>query len=220
LAQLRLAKPGSVGYASVMSGRLCSAVVVAVLAVAPGWPMPAAAQPAAPAVAPSGKPVDAVDALEAWRRLNVSRAAIKDQVELCDDDAERFRQVGRELRPDGAADATEWSEWGALLRDAGLELQSCLRAYKKQIGLLRADTKTLHEVLLAVKDAKRMTLGPKQLGEATRALDDGMGESDAADQHVAALAEAADKAAADALRALRQAGVVRVEALPGFKNLL
>jgi len=88
------------------------------------------------------------------------------------------------------------------------------------VKLLRADTKTLHEVLLAVKDAKRMTLGPKQLGEATKALDDGMRESDAADQHVAALAEAADKVTADALRALRQAGVVRVEALPGFKNLL
>lgn len=148
------------------------------------------------------------------------RAAVKDQVELCDDDVERFNQAGRELRPDGAADVAEWSEWGALLRNTGLELESCLRAYKKQIGLLRADTATLRDMLPVVKDTKRMTLGPKQLGEVIKALDDGMRESDAADRHVAALAEAADKAAADALCALRQAGVAKVEPLPGFKKLL
>jgi hypothetical protein len=179
-----------------------------------------AQSPAPPAGAPAAKPADAVDAIAAWRRLDVSRAAVRDQLELCDDDAGRFQQIGRELRPSGGAENGEWSEWAVLLRTAALELQSCLRAYKKQIGLLVADTKALRDMLPTVKDAKRMTLGPKQLAEATKAADDAEREIAAADAQVAAWAEGADRLAGEALRLLRQAGVAKAEPLPSFKNLL
>ncbi len=197
-------------------------LVAAAVSVLMAWSLgaPAMAQIGPPQTAPAARAPDAIDAVAAARRLDVSRAAVKDQVELCNDDAEKFRQVGRELKPDGAAGVTEWNEWGTLLRITGLELQSCLRAYKKQIGLLRADAKTLRDMLPAVKDAKRMTLNPKQLGEVTKSADDGEREIVAADQHVAALADAADQAAVDGQRALRQAGVTKGEPLPSFRNLL
>ncbi len=177
----------------------------------------------APAVAqtpPPGKP-DAVDALAAWRRLQVSRAAVRDQLELCDDDGARFQQVSRELRPDGGAGPGEWKDWAALVRDTGHELESCLRAYNKQIGLLRADHNALAAMLPAVQQAKPMSLGPKQLAEVTGAVEESQREIALADAHVGALADQADKAALDALRLLRQKGIAKLEPpLPSFKKLL
>lgn len=210
------------------------ALFFAILALgATGVPLPAAAQiaeptnppAAAPATAPAkpmapSKPVDAVDAIAAWRKLDVSRRAVKDQLELCDDDAARFARIGLGLKPTERAEIGEWTEWGVLLRGTGLELQTCLRAYKKQLVLLRADAKTLRELMPAVKDAKRMTLGPKQLAEVTKANDDAEREIVDAERRIGELVEAADKILADSQRALRQAGVGKVEPLPPFKTLL
>jgi hypothetical protein len=187
--------------------------------VAPSTAAPTANAPGG-GVTQASKPVDAFDAIAAWRRLDVSRAAVKDQVELCNDDADKFQQVGRDLKPGEAADVGEWNEWAALLRNTGQDLESCLRAYKKQIGLLRADAKTLQAMLPAVKDVKRMALTPKQLAEVTKSAADGEREMAAADQHVAALADSADRTVTEALRALGQAGVARIAPMPSFKELL
>ncbi|MEO8558676.1 MAG: hypothetical protein ABI439_06405 [Rhodospirillales bacterium] len=209
--------------------RAASVALLALWAAAP----PALAQIAEPAkpiqpvqpvqpVQPGqpSKPVDAVDAVAAWRRLDVSRHAVKDQLELCDDDAGRFGKVGQALKPSDGAEVTEWTDWGVLLRSTGLELRSCLRAARQQVGLLRADSKALRDIMPAVKDAKRMSLSAKQLGEVTKASDDAEREIADADQRVAGMVEAADKIAAEAQRVLRQTGVSKVEPLPPFKSLL
>lgn len=172
------------------------------------------------AQAPSPGGGDAVDALATWRRLQVSRAAVRDQVELCDGDAERFQQVSGELRPDGKADANEWREWGELVNDTAHELESCLHAYSVQIGLLRADHDALAGMLPAVRGAKKMTLSPKQLGEVSKAAEEAGAEIAAADRHVGVLADNADKAAAAALLLLRQNAVAAPEKLPAFRKLL
>jgi hypothetical protein len=184
--------------------------------------MVGATAPALPAMAQTSpaKPVDAVDALAAWRRLDVSRQAVKDQLELCNDDAARFQQIGRELKPGDGAAVDEWNDWGNLLRNTGLELQSCLRAYGKQIGLLRADHQALRELLPAARDAKRMSLGPKQLSDAGKAVDDAELEIASAQQKAVALAEVADQTWSEAQRLLRQAGAGKVGPLAPFRNLL
>jgi hypothetical protein len=195
--------------------------ILVLLAMALLLPTQSGAQIADPArPPPPAKPVDAVDALAAWRKLDISRRALKDQLELCDDDAMRFGRVGLGLKPNERAEVTEWTEWGVLLRGTGLELQTCLRAYRKQLGLLRADARTLRDMMPAVKDAKRMTLGPKQLAELTKANDDAEREIVEAEQKIAELIEGADKILADSQRALRQAGVSKVEPLAPFRSLL
>lgn len=178
------------------------------------WPAPAVAQNPPPDNA------DAVDALATWRRLQVSRAAVRDQIELCDGDAERFQQISGELQPDDQADAEEWKDWGALVGDTARELESCLRAYKMQIGLLRADHDALAGMMPAVRGAKKMSLSPKQLGEVTKAADESGAEIATADKHAGILADNADKSAAAALQLLRRKGVAGPDKLPAFRKLL
>jgi len=196
--------------------RLAIPIVIGLGLLAPVALRAQIADPDKPVAAP--KPVDAVDALAAWRRLDISRQAVKDQLELCSDDAQRFQTVGRELKPQDGADAGVWTEWAGVLRDAALELQSCLRGYRKQIGLLRADSQALRDVLPAARDAKRMSLGPKQQADAGKAAEDAERDIVNAEQKVAALIEVADQTLAEGRRLLRQAGVAKVD-LPGpFRN--
>lgn len=162
------------------------------------------------------KPLGAEDAVRAYDAAQISRAAVRDQLDLCAEDADKLDQVFTKLRPAGGADRAEWTDWGDLFRRIGGELKTCLRSYSKQMVLHNRDLAVLHERLSLLKEPKRLTISPKQVA-AINAYVAGLDkELEGYVAHARGMANAAELASGRVGAMLREAGVVKIELPQGF----
>jgi|CXWL01.1.fsa_nt_gi hypothetical protein len=162
------------------------------------------------------KPLGAEDAVLAYGAAQISRAAVRDQLDLCAEDADKLDQVFTKLRPAGAADRSDWTDWGDLFRRIGGELKACLRSYSKQMALHGRDLALLRERLPLLKEPKRLTISPKQVG-AINAYTAGLDKE--LESYVArarGMANSAELASGRVGAMLREAGVVKIELPQGF----
>lgn len=111
------------------------------------------------------RPLSAEDALRAYESAQISRSAVRDQLDLCTEDADKLAQVYTRLRPGAGGDKGDWNDWGELYGRIAGELKTCLRAYAKQLSLHRRDLVVLQERLPLLKEPKRLTLSPKLVAE-------------------------------------------------------
>jgi hypothetical protein len=168
------------------------------------------------AVAQTPKPLGPEDAVRAYDAAQVSRAAVRDQLELCAEDSDKLDQVFTRLRPGAAAARDDWSDWGGLYKSVGGELMACLRSYAKQIALHRRDIATLRERLSLLKEPKRLTISPKQVGEINAyaaSLDKELAGYGA---RVRGMANSAELSSGRVAAMLREAGVAKVDVPQGF----
>jgi hypothetical protein len=168
------------------------------------------------AVAQSQKPLSAEDTVRAYELAQVSRSAVRDQLALCHEDAEKLDQIYTRLRPGAGADKGDWKDWGELFAKVGGELKNCLRAYGKQMVLHRRDIAVLRDRLPFLKEPKRLTISPKQVGE-INAYSAGLekelvGYADRA----RGLANTAELSSGRASALLREAGAPNAEMPKGF----
>lgn len=162
------------------------------------------------------KPLGAEDAVRAYDAAQISRAAVRDQLDLCAEDADKLDQVFTKLRPAGGADRAEWTDWGDLFRRIGGELKTCLRSYSKQMVLHNRDLAVLHERLSLLKEPKRLTISPKQVA-AINAYAAGLDKELAAyAARARGMANSAELASGRVGAMLREAGVTKIELTQGF----
>lgn len=162
------------------------------------------------------KPLGAEDAVRAYDAAQISRAAVRDQLDLCAEDADKLDQVFTKLRPAGGADRAEWADWGDLFRRIGGELKACLRSYSKQMVLHNRDLVVLQERLSLLKEPKRLTISPKQVA-AINAYAAGLDKELAAyAARARGMANSAELASGRVGAMLREAGVAKIELTQGF----
>lgn len=162
------------------------------------------------------KPLGAEDAVRAYDAAQVSRSAVRDQLDLCAEDAEKLDQVFTRLRPAGGADRADWTDWGDLFKRIGGELKACLRSYSKQMALHNRDLTLLRERLPLLKEPKRLTISPKQvtaINAYAAGLDKELGDYAA---RARGMANSAELASGRVSAMLREAGVVKIELPQGF----
>lgn len=179
-----------------------------------GVVLPCAAQ------AQSYKTLEPQDAVVAYEAAQVSRNAIRDQLDLCADDADKLDEIYSKLRPEAPADRSQWTDWGELFRHTGDELLNCLRAYNKQVALHRRDVAVLRQRLPLMKEPKRLTLSPKQVAAINAyaaGIDQELAEFAA---RAAALASVADQSSTRAAALLRDAGIADLPMPSGFRTAL
>jgi len=162
------------------------------------------------------KPLSAEDAVLAYDAAQISRAAVRDQLDLCAEDADKLDQVFTKLRPGVGADRAEWTDWGDLFRRIGGELKACLRSYSKQMVLYNRDLAVLQERLPLLKEPKRLTISPKQVA-AINAYAAGLDKELAAyAARARGMASSAELASGRVGAMLREAGVTKIELMQGF----
>ncbi|MGE0153380.1 MAG: hypothetical protein AB7R90_12255 [Reyranellaceae bacterium] len=168
------------------------------------------------ALAQTPKPLSAEDAVLAYDAAQLSRSAVRDQLALCVEDAEKLDQVYTRLRPAAAADRAEWNDWGDLYARIGGELKNCLRSYVKQLALHRRDLALLRERLPLLKEPKRLTISPKLVAQ-INAYNAGLkNELTGYYDRARGLANAAELASGRTAALLREAGVPRSDVPQGF----
>ncbi len=162
------------------------------------------------------KPLGAEDAVRAYDAAQISRAAVRDQLDLCAEDADKLDQVFTKLRPAGGADRSEWTDWGDLFRRIGAELKACLRSYSKQMSLHGRDLTLLRDRLSLLKEPKRLTISPKQV-TAINAYAAGL-DKELADYAARArgMANSAELASGRVAAMLREVGVTKIELPQGY----
>lgn len=168
------------------------------------------------AVAQTALSLGPEDAVRAYRAAQVSRSAVRDQLALCAEDADKLDQLAARLRPERGADRSDWTDWGNLFRSIGGELHSCLRAYAKQILLHRRDLAILRERLPLLKEPKRLSVSPKLVAEINAYVAGLDKELASYAGQARELAGGAETAIGRAAAALRSAGVTGVEMPTGF----
>lgn len=162
------------------------------------------------------KPLGAEDAVLAYGAAQISRAAVRDQLDLCAEDADKLDQVFTKLRPSGGADRSDWADWGDLFRRIGGELKACLRSYSKQMILHGRDLALLRERLPLLKEPKRLTISPKQVA-AINAYAAGLDKELAGyAARARGMANSAELASGRVGAMLREAGVAKIELPQGF----
>lgn len=167
-------------------------------------------------VAQTPRPLTPQDAVLAYEAAQVSRSAIRDQLDLCASDADKVEQVFSKLRPESGSDAGDWREWGTLYAQIGRELLGCLRAYAKQRSLHLRDVAVMRERLPLMKQPKRLTLSPKQVAK-INAYSAGLERELAGyDRRAMAIAAAAENSSTQVAALLRDAGVNGIELPTGF----
>jgi hypothetical protein len=174
----------------------------------------ALASPAAWAQTP--RPLGAEDAVRAYEAAQISRSAVRDQLALCTEDAEKLDQVYTRLRPGGGADKSDWGDWGELYSRLGTELKNCLRAYVKQMALHRRDLALLQERLPLLKEPKRLTVSPKLVAAINAYVGGLEKELTGYGDRVRALANTAELSSGRTAALLREHGVARNETPKGF----
>ena len=162
------------------------------------------------------RPLTPQDAVLAYEAAQVSRSAIRDQLDLCASDADKLNQVFSRLRPEPDSDANDWREWGALYAQIGRELLGCLRAYAKQRSLHLRDVALMRERLPLMKQPKRLTLSPRQVAK-INAYSAGLERELAGyDRRAMAIATGAEDSSRQVAALLREAGVNDVDLPTGF----
>jgi hypothetical protein len=162
------------------------------------------------------RPLGAEDALRAYEAAQISRSAVRDQLTLCTEDAEKLDQVYTRLRPGGGADKGDWGDWGELYGRLGTELKNCLRAYAKQMALHRRDLALLQERLSLLKEPKRLTISPKLVTEINAYAAGLEKELAGYGDRVRAIANAAELSSGRTAALLREHGVAKNEMPKGF----
>lgn len=168
------------------------------------------------APAQTARPLAAEDAVRAYEGAQLSRGAVRDQLALCAEDADKLDQVFNRLRPGAGSDRTEWKDWSVLYGAVGGELKNCLRSYGKQMTLHRRDLALLQDRLPLLKEPKRLTISPKLVAE-INAYVAGL-DKELADygQRARTMAAAAELSSGRAAALLREAGAPQTELPKGF----
>lgn len=169
-----------------------------------------------PVWAQTPRPLSAEDAVRAYEAAQVSRSAVRDQLTLCTEDAEKLDQVYTRLRPGGAADKGDWGDWGELYARLGSELKNCLRAYVKQMALHRRDLALLQERLPLLKEPKRLTISPKLVTDINAYVAGLEKELTGYGDRVRAMANTAELSSGRTAALLREHGVAKSEMPKGF----
>ncbi|MGE0659404.1 MAG: hypothetical protein AB7F36_15835 [Reyranellaceae bacterium] len=186
---------------------MAARIVLAVLLLAAGIGASSAQTP---------RPLTPQDAVLAYEAAQVSRSAIRDQLDLCAADADKLEQVFSRLRPEAGSEAGDWREWGELYAQIGRELLGCLRAYAKQRSLHLRDVALMRERLPLMKQPKRLTLSPKQVAK-INAYSAGLERELAGyDRRAMAIANGAENSSAKVADLLRAAGASGVDLPTGF----
>ncbi len=168
------------------------------------------------AAAQSAKTLGPEDVVQAYQQAQISRSAVRDQLDLCAEDADKLNQIFTSLRPDGMAERGEWLDWANLYRGLGTELHSCLRSYAKQIVLHRRDVALLRERLPLLKEPKRLTVSPKLVSEIHAYVGGLDKELTGYAGRARAMANSAELATGRAMTLLREAGIAQVDMPSGF----
>lgn len=188
-------------------GEMAARIALAVLLLSTGIGASSAQTP---------RPLTPQDAVLAYEAAQVSRSAIRDQLDLCAADADKVEQVFSKLRPEPGSDANDWREWGELYAQIGRELFACLRAYAKQRSLHLRDVALMRERLPLMKQPKRLTLSPKQVAK-INAYSAGLERELAGyDRRAMAIATAAEKSSLQVAALLRDVDVNGVDLPTGF----
>lgn len=179
-----------------------------ILAAALVWLQPAAAQ--------TPRSLSAEDAVRAYDTAQISRSAVRDQLALCAEDADKLDQVFAKLRPAKGADRTDWNDWGELYARIGGELKACLRSFAKQMALHRRDLALFQERLPLLKEPKRLTISPKLVAQ-INAYNAGLDKELAGyAEQAGGLARTAEASTGRATAMLREAGARRIDLPTGF----
>lgn len=171
---------------------------------------------ASPVWAQTPRPLGAEDAVRAYEAAQISRSAVRDQLALCTEDAEKLNQVYTRLRPGGGADKGDWGDWGELFARLGSELKTCLRAYAKQMALHQRDLALLQERLSLLKEPKRLTISPKLVTEINAYAAGLEKELAGYGDRVRAIANTAELSSGRTAALLREHGVAKNEMPKGF----
>ena len=176
---------------------LLSIILVAVLSSA-------AAEP----VLAQSSVIDSVDLGLVYRRAVLGRSSVKDQLDLCADDADKLAIVAGTLKPEAGAEEASWKEWSEALKNSGNDLVRCLRAYKRLTEIAQREINEMRKRWQG--DAAKPTVSARDTAEFnkfTAAIDGDMKAfRDRADQ----MGRIAQKSVDDANSALAQRGLGQV----------
>ena len=152
--------------------------------------------------------IDSVDLGMVYRRAVLGRNSLKDQLDLCVDDADRLSTVAFGLKPDAGADEALWKSWSDGLKDSGNDLVRCLRAYKRLAEIAQREINEMRRRWQG--DGTKPTASARDTAEFNKflaAIDaDMVGFRDRADQ----MGKVAQKTVDDANSTLAQRGLGQV----------
>lgn len=176
-----------------------SVILLALGVVAIPPPRPAAAQSTV---------IDSVDLGMVYRRAVLGRNSLKDQLELCRDDADKLNTIANVLKPETGAEDALWKDWSEALKVAGNDLVRCLRAYKRLAEIAQREIDEMRKRWQG--EGAKPAVSARDAGEFNKfvaGIDDEMNAMrDRADQ----MGKVAQKTVDDANSALAQRGLAQV----------
>lgn len=157
---------------------------------------------------PPSSVTDSVDLGLVYRRAVIGRNAVRDQIDLCAEDADKLQTVSKELKPDAGGEEQLWKEWADALKGAGNDLVRCLRAFKRLSEIADREADELRKRWQGA--APKPTASARDTAEINKFLGGTEAETRQLRERASQMAKLAQKSVDDANSQLAQRGLGQV----------